>query len=423
MLFDLSAKRAATLGLLSVFLGACPVLVATGDLAAQSTMPSDHVGSVVPEVAGSAQASDPAAPTQAGNGAAAGPSPFTELKKALAAAQAKLEELSRVAEAVAPVGQLRQELQEALELNQLLTSDLATLAESRRELKSSNEAAQARIAKMTAAALDAAAEIKRLRGEIDVLRSNAERSADLQRAIRKVLEANRRREEIAKAKDALASATREEAKVTIDQLKSRLAAAEQQVSELKATNASLSADLRAFQTAASNATDMARQNLEAITSGVDTLNAVQNALGSDLVSALESKEKLQVEALLTDLKPVVERSGLLMTVPGSPLFRADSSEIEQMSYSTLAKVAELINIYRTHRVLIVGHTDASGDAAYNQMLSKRRADLVKQFLVGNFDVDAARLITEGKGEDAPIASNGTLVGREANRRIEVLLLN
>ena len=199
MLFDLSAKQAATLRLLSVFLGACPVLVATGDLAAQLTVPSDHLGPVVREVAQSAQASDPAAPSQAGKGGAAGPSPFTELMEALAATQAKLEELSRTAEGVAPVGQLRQELQEALEQNQLLTSDLAS----------------------------------------------AERK-------------------------------HEEAKVTIDQLRSRLAAAEQRVSELKATNASLGAELRAFQTAASKATDVARQNLEAITSRVETLNAVMS---------------------------------------------------------------------------------------------------------------------------------------------------
>ena len=126
MLFDLSAKQAATLRLLSVFLGACPVLVATGGLAAQLTVPSDHLGPVVREVAPSAQASDPAAPSQAAKGGAAGPSPFTELMEALAATQAKLEELSRTAEGVAPVGQLRQELQEALEQNQLLTSDLAS---------------------------------------------------------------------------------------------------------------------------------------------------------------------------------------------------------------------------------------------------------------------------------------------------------
>jgi OmpA-OmpF porin, OOP family len=112
-----------------------------------------------------------------------------------------------------------------------------------------------------------------------------------------------------------------------------------------------------------------------------------------------------------------------MTVPGGALFRTDSDEIDQTSYPTLAKTAELISIYRTHQVLIVGHTDASREAAYNQMLSKRRADLVKQFLVDNFDIDAARLATEGKGEEAPIASNGTHAGREANRRVEVLLLN
>jgi outer membrane protein OmpA-like peptidoglycan-associated protein len=489
-LSDLSAKRAATLSLRSLLLGACPILVVTSDLAAQSSILADQPGPVVRQIPESTQAGGqtgaPAASTQAGKGGAPEPSSFTELKEALAAAQAKLEELSRAAEAVTPVGELRQELQAALEENQLLTSDIATLAESRRELQSSNEAAQARIAEMTAAALDATAEIERLRAEVDVLRSgNAELSANLQRVIRKVLEANRRHQEIARAEDALASAARdrEEAKVTIDQLRSRLVAAKQRVSEVEAINASLSADLQALQTAASNAAEVARQNLKALTSRVETLTA---AMGSDAegasgpeapaatssetgqgepsraqaipeairpggsdqesatakalppapvgeppahsglsadLSAMESKEKLQVAALLTDLKPVAERSGLLMTVPGGPLFRADSDEIKQTSYPTLAKLAELLNIYRSHRVLIVGHTDASGEAAYNQMLSQRRADLVKQFLVDNFEIDAARLATAGQGENAPIASNRTLAGREANRRVEVLLLN
>jgi outer membrane protein OmpA-like peptidoglycan-associated protein len=279
---------------------------------------------------------------------------------------------------------------------------------------------------------------------------------------------------------ASAEREREEAKVTTNQLRKSLAAAEQRVSDLEAANAGLSADVQA----ASDAADVARQNLQSITSEVGTLTAaltgaapessglkapaaansearqeaarpdqdlggrdegsaiakmeeseqsvglravgerpVESGLGADPAIPTEPEEKLQLQALLVDLDPAVGPRGLLMTVPGGVLFRTDSDEIDQTSYPTLAKIAELISIYRTHQVLIVGHTDASREAAYNQMLSKRRADLVKQFLVANFDIDAARLATEGKGEEAPIASNGTHAGREANRRVEVLLLN
>jgi OOP family OmpA-OmpF porin len=88
-----------------------------------------------------------------------------------------------------------------------------------------------------------------------------------------------------------------------------------------------------------------------------------------------------------------------------------------------AKVAELINMYGDRKVHIVGHTDALGDAVYNKTLSERRAGLVKEFFVDNFDVEETRLSTEGVGEARPIASNATLAGRRANRRVEVLILD
>jgi outer membrane protein OmpA-like peptidoglycan-associated protein len=265
------------------------------------------------------------------------------------------------------------------------------------------------------------------------------RLEELQRAIFKFeQEAAGRREEIVKAQDALASAEREleEAKVRIDQLWSRVVTAEEQVRELEATDASLGADLQAFTTAANSAADVVRQDLKPVESQVAALPE-QSGLRSDPASAggpgvfsldqltanLPPKKKQQIQALLTDLKPEIDQRGLLIRVSGGGLFRANSDEIAQTAYHTLAKLAELINGYDGRQVLIVGHTDASGETAYNQMLSKRRADQVRQFFIDNFDIDAARLITEGKGEDAPIASNRTYDGREANRRVEVLLLN
>jgi outer membrane protein OmpA-like peptidoglycan-associated protein len=112
-----------------------------------------------------------------------------------------------------------------------------------------------------------------------------------------------------------------------------------------------------------------------------------------------------------------------MVVPGGVLFTGDGEEIPDSAHDTLAKVAELIDMYDGREVRIVGHTDALGDSAYNKTLSERRAGLVKQFFVDRFDVEEARLAAEGMGEARPIASNATLEGRRANRRVEVLILD
>jgi OmpA family len=84
---------------------------------------------------------------------------------------------------------------------------------------------------------------------------------------------------------------------------------------------------------------------------------------------------------------------------------------------------ELVKLYDDRKALIVGHTDAMGDAAYNQYLATRRAEMVKEFFVENSKIEQTRLSIEGKGEEQPIASNATQDGRTANRRVEVLLLN
>jgi OOP family OmpA-OmpF porin len=80
-------------------------------------------------------------------------------------------------------------------------------------------------------------------------------------------------------------------------------------------------------------------------------------------------------------------------------------------------------VYDDRQVLIIGHSDAVGDAAYNKQLSERRAGLVKQFFIDNFELEGDRLSTQGWGESRPIASNATPEGRRANRRVEVLILD
>jgi outer membrane protein OmpA-like peptidoglycan-associated protein len=142
-----------------------------------------------------------------------------------------------------------------------------------------------------------------------------------------------------------------------------------------------------------------------------------------MLADLPLEKRLHVQGLLADLGSMVDEQGLTTIVPGALLFAVDNEAVQESAHDTLAKVAELISVYDDRKVLIVGHTDAVGDAAYNRQLSERRAQLVKQFFVDNFEVEEDRLSTRGFGEERPIASDATREGRRANRRVEVLILN
>jgi outer membrane protein OmpA-like peptidoglycan-associated protein/predicted nuclease with TOPRIM domain len=142
-----------------------------------------------------------------------------------------------------------------------------------------------------------------------------------------------------------------------------------------------------------------------------------------MLADLPLEKRLHVQGLLADLGSNLGDQGLMTTVPGELLFAVNSDAVQESAHDTLAKVAELMSVYDDRQVLIIGHSDAVGDAAYNKQLSERRAGLVKQFFIDNFEVEEDRLATQGSGESRPIASNTTLDGRRANRRVEVLILN
>ena len=121
-----------------------------------------------------------------------------------------------------------------------------------------------------------------------------------------------------------------------------------------------------------------------------------------ILADLPPEKRQHVQELLADLPSKLEERGLMATVPGELLFTEGSDEVQVTAYDTLAKVAELIGMYGDRQVLIIGHSDAEGGrGATTRQLSERRAELVKQFLVENFDVAADRLSTAGHGRGAP----------------------
>jgi outer membrane protein OmpA-like peptidoglycan-associated protein len=109
-----------------------------------------------------------------------------------------------------------------------------------------------------------------------------------------------------------------------------------------------------------------------------------------------------------------------ITMTSQTAFDTGSTEIKPGFYSTMDKVADVVIRYGKTTLTIIGHTDNVGGASYNQKLSQDRALSVARYLESK-DVNPLRLATSGKGESAPIASNGSEAGRQQNRRVEILV--
>lgn len=100
-------------------------------------------------------------------------------------------------------------------------------------------------------------------------------------------------------------------------------------------------------------------------------------------------------------------------------FDFGKTTIRETSFASLTRVASLL-INKNFSLKLAGHTDNVGSSASNTKLSKARAESVKQFLVSR-GANASRIEATGYGEDQPIASNDTEVGRQQNRRVEFTL--
>lgn len=102
-------------------------------------------------------------------------------------------------------------------------------------------------------------------------------------------------------------------------------------------------------------------------------------------------------------------------------FASSSANLLPNSFAHLDGVARAMHAQRDMRVEIAGHTDASGGAAMNKVLSERRAHTVRNYLLGQ-GVPSSRLVAHGYGESNPITSNETAEGRAQNRRVEFRIL-
>lgn len=98
-------------------------------------------------------------------------------------------------------------------------------------------------------------------------------------------------------------------------------------------------------------------------------------------------------------------------------FELGKTEVDKRYDTDLRELAQFMKENPKTKIEIQGHTDTTGGAAFNKMVSQKRADSVRNYLVNILKADATRLISVGYGQTVPVQSNKTREGRIANRRV------
>jgi outer membrane protein OmpA-like peptidoglycan-associated protein len=129
----------------------------------------------------------------------------------------------------------------------------------------------------------------------------------------------------------------------------------------------------------------------------------------------------QVRQAMQDLGATETPIEVRVDLPADVLFDFDKATIRSDAAQALAKLATVIRGFPSAQVLLEGHTDSKGNDAYNQSLSERRANAVKDWLSGKESIDVSRFKTQGLGESKPVASNDTDDGRQKNRRVTAVI--
>ena len=162
------------------------------------------------------------------------------------------------------------------------------------------------------------------------------------------------------------------------------------------------------------------RHLVEVKSKSDSLNMV---LTNNLTRSLSKEEMKEVDVQV--LKGVV-----YISLADNMLYKSGSYEINDRAAETLSKIAKIITDYKDYDVIIEGNTDnvpvntqaaSMKNIRNNWDLSALRASSVVQYLINHFGVAPKRLTAGGRGEFNPIASNDTEVGKQRNRRTQIII--
>lgn len=153
------------------------------------------------------------------------------------------------------------------------------------------------------------------------------------------------------------------------------------------------------------------------------IGAVVGGVAGGLIGKQMDKQKKELEQVIPEAKVETVNNGeaIRVTFDSGILFPTNSSTLNAASKTALARFAANMKEHPDTDIRIVGHTDNTGRAEYNQKLSEKRALSVFNYLVSQ-GIASGRINSYGVGLTQPIADNSTVEGRAQNRRVEVFIL-
>lgn len=152
------------------------------------------------------------------------------------------------------------------------------------------------------------------------------------------------------------------------------------------------------------------------------IGAVAGAAVGDAIGTQMASQKAELDKSLAGTGAQVVTNGTMIEVilPENVTFPTGSDVVNASFKASLNAISQNLQMHSRSTVQVVGHTDNVGTQAFNDDLSRRRALSVSRILIGD-GLASARLTYTGKGESQPIASNNTVEGRAANRRVEIFI--
>lgn len=210
---------------------------------------------------------------------------------------------------------------------------------------------------------------------------------------------------------------------------------EEQLDEARQNNADLKAQYASLQSSLDKSLAAGSQSSVNISKLVDEINA-SNKFIKQLVEAKDKSDSLNMaltNKLTRSLTPKESEEVNVQVIKGvvyisladNMLYKSGSYEIGERAGETLSKIAKIITDYKEYDVLVEGNTDnvpiSQKNIRNNWDLSTLRASSVVQALQNDYGVDPKRLTAAGRGEYNPIADNNTAVGRQRNRRTQIII--
>jgi outer membrane protein OmpA-like peptidoglycan-associated protein len=165
------------------------------------------------------------------------------------------------------------------------------------------------------------------------------------------------------------------------------------------------------------AADRARTQAEQAKADADAARAQADAASTSARDEAAKNSALQQQ--LADLQAKQTERGIIITL-SDVLFQVDRAELSAEGMRTAQKVADVLMQEPQSVVQVEGFTDSTGTSSHNLDLSQRRAESVRNALIG-LGVPSAKVGTRGYGEAYPVASNSDAGSRQLNRRVEIVL--